>query len=165
LTRQAGTSVELNQTIRPEAFVLLREDLSITAPVEFEGQLLHTGHGILVLTGTIKAILTGTCARCLQPVPLTMETSLQETFKPMSDQTDGDADDLEVVYGYMGQDLDISQALIDNLIPMLPARLICREECAGFCPICGADRNTSPCDCLESGKGKLSPFDDLKQLL
>ena len=165
LTRQTGASMELVLEYGPEVFGLIHDDLSIQYPVTFTGQLLHTDHGILVLTGTIKADLTGTCARCLQPVPLTVETSLRETFEPLAEPSPEGEDQPEEAYSYTGYDLAIDQALRDNLIPLLPARLICREDCAGICPVCGADRNTSPCDCLATGKGRPSPFDALKQLL
>ena len=68
-------------------------------------------------------------------------------------------------YRYTGHALDIDQALRDNLIPMLPQRPVCREDCAGICPVCGVNRNVTPCSCLSEGKGKASPFDDLKKLL
>lgn len=165
LTRQAGISMELALEYSPEEFGLIRDDLSLAFPVAFAGQLLHTDHGILILTGTLKAVFSGTCARCLQPVPLTIETSIRETFEPMTEPSAEGEELPEVSYGYAGLELDIDQALRDNLIPLLPARLICREDCAGICPVCGADRNASPCDCLAAGKGRPSPFDALKQLL
>jgi len=165
LTRQAGTSIELDLEIGPEAFGLLREDLSLESPVAFTGQLMHTDHGILILTGTMKAKLAGICARCLQPVPLMIETSLNETFEPEDQKTGSDEEQPSEAYGHTGLALEIDQVLRDNLIPLLPVRLICRDDCAGLCPVCGVDRNVNPCDCLSGGKGKPSPFDALKQLL
>ena len=165
LTRQAGTSMELELIRDPEAFSLRRDDISFESPIIFSGQLLHTNHGILVLTGTLKTNLIATCARCLQPVHLTIETSLEETYQPKTELLAVGEDQPEETYEYSGYELDVDQALRDNLIPLLPVRLICREDCVGICPACGADRNTSPCDCMAAGKGKFSPFDALKQLL
>jgi len=31
----------------------------------------------------------------------------------------------------------------------IPGRLLCRPDCRGLCPQCGADRNTEPCRCEE----------------
>lgn len=157
--------MELVLEYGPEEFGLIRDDLAIETPVAFTGQLLHTDHGILILTGILKAGFTGTCARCLQPVPLTVETGVRETFEPLTERSAEGEELPEESYGYEGLAIDIDQALRDNLIPLLPPRLICREDCAGICPVCGADRNDSPCDCLAAGKGRPSPFDALKQLL
>jgi uncharacterized protein len=27
---------------------------------------------------------------------------------------------------------------------------LCREDCQGLCPVCGADKNTGACSCVES---------------
>jgi len=27
---------------------------------------------------------------------------------------------------------------------------LCREDCQGLCPVCGADKNTGTCSCEES---------------
>jgi uncharacterized protein len=29
----------------------------------------------------------------------------------------------------------------------LPLAALCRVDCAGFCPVCGANRNEDPCSC------------------
>jgi len=31
-----------------------------------------------------------------------------------------------------------------------PAWMLCREDCAGLCPKCGADLNEGPCQCARS---------------
>jgi uncharacterized protein len=165
LTRQTGSSLDLELERSPEAFSLCRDDLAVDTSVAFSGQLLHTDHGILVLNGTLRATLTGNCARCLQPIPLTIETGLHETFQPAAELLAEGEDRTDEAYAYIGNMLDADQALRDNLIPLLPARLICSDDCAGICPTCGNNRNTSPCDCLTADKGRPSPFATLKQLL
>jgi uncharacterized protein len=29
----------------------------------------------------------------------------------------------------------------------LPNDVLCRDDCAGICPVCGIDRNAGTCDC------------------
>ncbi len=165
MTGQPGTSLELDLQVSREMFGLQQEDLSLASPVEFAGRLQHTGHGILVLTGHASASFVSICARCLKPVPLTVQTDVRETFEPTNDLPDNGEEQPGETYGYTGHKLDIGQALRDNLIPLLPARVICKDDCAGICPVCGADRNENPCDCLDPEKGRQGPFDALKQLL
>jgi uncharacterized protein len=33
----------------------------------------------------------------------------------------------------------------------LPSRRLCREECKGLCPVCGADLNAGECACEPGG--------------
>jgi uncharacterized protein len=30
----------------------------------------------------------------------------------------------------------------------MPLRVLCREDCAGLCAICGADKNSETCSCV-----------------
>jgi len=44
-------------------------------------------------------------------------------------------------------ELNLSADLIDILLLALPAKILCREDCAGLCPVCGADLNSTSCGC------------------
>jgi len=35
----------------------------------------------------------------------------------------------------------------EQILLALPSRRLCREECKGLCPTCGADLNAGRCDC------------------
>ena len=50
-------------------------------------------------------------------------------------------------YALEGEEVDLAGPLRDNLLLELPSTVLCREECAGLCPACGADRNTTDCGC------------------
>jgi len=36
---------------------------------------------------------------------------------------------------------------IKETLLALPMKPLCREECKGFCPVCGGNRSLSPCTC------------------
>ena len=40
--------------------------------------------------------------------------------------------------------LDLSAWARDALVLELPDKILCREDCAGLCPVCGRDFNTDP---------------------
>ena len=128
LTGQPGSLTELDLQISQEAFGLQRDDLSLSSPVLFTGTLRHTEHGMLILSGQVKASFTGICARCLKSVSLDADTQVQESFEPAGTLPDNGEMQPGDTYGYAGLELDIGQALRDNLIPLLPVRVICQEE-------------------------------------
>lgn len=134
----------------------------LTRPPFFSGLLQNVGNGILTLTGRVSTGYEGECARCLQPVREELDLPLAETFRPVS-STDESADEDD--YRYEGNQLDIGQAIRDNLLPVIPQRLLCRETCPGLCPDCGANLNDEDCGCATAREGRLSPFDQLKELL
>jgi uncharacterized protein len=35
----------------------------------------------------------------------------------------------------------------DEILLAVPMTAICRPDCAGICPVCGRNRNLTPCDC------------------
>jgi uncharacterized protein len=45
--------------------------------------------------------------------------------------------------------LDVSQEIRDTVILGLPSKILCREDCRGICPRCGANLNETNCDCIK----------------
>ncbi len=43
--------------------------------------------------------------------------------------------------------LNVSQEIRDQVILGMPLKFLCREDCRGLCPMCGADLNVRECNC------------------
>ena len=72
---------------------------------------------------------------------------------------EGDADVRSIDGQHM---LDLTDALSQYRSAALPLAPVCREECKGICPDCGADRNETTCAC----EPKLDPrWDKRRELL
>jgi uncharacterized protein len=125
----------------------------------------------VVVRGTVRATPRASCARCLTPVHLEQVSEVTELHRAVTapgarraarrdERRDGrgdehlafDADDEEVVedldYELVDGDtaLDLDQMVRDAVVVGQPVRVLCRTDCAGLCPTCGADRNTEPCE-------------------
>lgn len=112
-------------------------------------RLTRTVSGILVSARlTVETDLA--CARCLAPFHRPLEIAFDEEFVPERDPATGapgagaDPDAFRID---VRQHLDLSEAIRQYEQAALPISPLCREECAGLCPRCGADRNESPCGC------------------
>jgi uncharacterized protein len=46
--------------------------------------------------------------------------------------------------------LETDPILIEQLQLNIPMKPLCRPDCQGLCPVCGADRNAGACSCVES---------------
>ena len=57
-------------------------------------------------------------------------------------------DELEMGW-FQGHEIDLSAFLLEIMTLALPLQPLCKEDCHGLCPGCGADRNAGPCDCDE----------------
>ena len=43
--------------------------------------------------------------------------------------------------------IDMDELVMTDVTLELQFRLLCREDCKGLCPICGADLNETTCNC------------------
>ena len=48
--------------------------------------------------------------------------------------------------------LDLTGVIREELVLDVPTLVLCREDCAGLCPTCGADLNAGPCACVRSAE-------------
>jgi uncharacterized protein len=73
-------------------------------------------------------------------------------------------DDLETdVYDH--DQIDLNALLETETTLGLPMKPLCREECRGLCPTCGASRNAAPCDCAPAADPRWSPLKGLADRL
>jgi uncharacterized protein len=109
------------------------------SPVAFELRLEAVMEGVLV-TGEAQAELVGECVRCLDEVRDEIVADFQELFVYEESDTaqhpqDGEDDDVSRLEGDL---LDLEPLLRDAVVLMLPFQPLCREDCPGLCPRCGA---------------------------
>jgi DUF177 domain-containing protein len=91
--------------------------------------------------------LVGSCNRCMEPARVSLEVDSSEY---VADERSGDAavdEDLDSAYVDHDQ-LDLALWARDSIAEVVPVIVFCREDCAGLCPTCGANRNLAPCDCV-----------------
>lgn len=94
--------------------------------------------GVLA-TGTAGVDWAAACRRCLQPVAGRTEAEFRELYseKPVEGET----------FPIAHESVDLELVAREAILLDLPLAPLCREECAGLCPTCGADRNEGSCDC------------------
>ena len=100
--------------------------------------------GVLV-SARAQAPVTGECGRCLREINETLDATFQELYAYEHSTTDETADEDEV--GRMQGDLiDLEPELRDAVVLALPNHPLCREDCPGLCPECGARWDELPAD-------------------
>ena len=86
----------------------------------------------------LEVQLDGPCMRCLEPAERLIEVDAREVDQP------GSGDDDELTSPYVTRDeLDLRSWSRDALALALPAQIVCRDDCAGLCAICGENLNTA----------------------
>ncbi len=162
ISRSKEAFIEIETELDPDDLAVSIQDYRLIGPLSFTGRLQAAGDGVFALNGRLTAAYEGECARCLIPVQCRADVALKETYRPAAAPEEGEVEDS---YRYEGYTVDILPAIRDNLVLALPQRLLCRDDCRGLCPICGANLNEKTCGCAEVGSSGGSPFDQLKNLL
>jgi uncharacterized protein len=83
--------------------------------------------------------LHGPCMRCLRDAVVDVEVDARE-YHALADDA---ADDLRSEY-VVDDGLQLSQWARDAIATVLPEQILCREDCAGLCAVCGKDLNEEP---------------------
>ena len=94
-------------------------------------------HGGYALRLRFSAALAGPCMRCLEPGALSVTVDAREV-----DQAGG-GEELSSPY-VDGEELDVAAWARDAYALALPNQILCREDCVGLCPECGANLNEDP---------------------
>jgi uncharacterized protein len=92
-----------------------------------------TGGGFALRLG-FAATLAGPCMRCLKDARREVAVDAREVDVP------GEGEELCSPY-VRDQTLDLSAWAHDAFALALPAQVLCRDGCAGLCPVCAVDLN------------------------
>ena len=150
LSRLEKENIRLEGSEPPE-FILLAEGdaFTVSSVVSYKLDISKVSGGALV-SGEVETEISGECGRCLAPVSRRIAT---EKFQFFVETPPG----MEVC--------DISDEIRTEITLALPMNLLCREDCRGLCPECGADLNFEKCSCgpkSSQGSGVWDALDGLK---
>ena len=143
------------------SFDLDREDFRLAEAVTLEGRIVPVEPGVFRLTGGVATRIIVPCVRCLESFEMAVDESLDLLYLPQSANTAPVLDDgkglLDVDRGlsseelaaafYRDERIDLREMVVEQIVLSLPMKPLCRPDCRGLCPECGANRNDSDCEC------------------
>ncbi len=122
--------------------VHLAADLTLKS---FRGQVVfsRTPQG-LYASGRLAGEMRTDCGRCLEPYSQPLTANIAELFIfPPENARPGD-----LVVPEEGI-LDLTPLVREDMLLSMPLRPLCRPDCRGLCPNCGANLNVESCTCAE----------------
>lgn len=127
----------------------LEEWLTPLSPLTIHGFVDRFGE-VLTIRGEATAAIEQTCSRCAVPFRTDLSTEIFVLCDRLGVDDEKMSRELEqeghLVY-HDGIRADITDAVRESIILALPISPLCREDCRGLCPGCGADLNTETCRC------------------
>ncbi len=167
---QLNVLSQLRQSIGSVATLSLDEPI-----VRLDEVTLRRLTGSLTLLRTDRGLLASfegasyvreRCARCLADSDCAIDIRFNEEFVPLTDANTGarisiaqDEDTYRIGPAF---DLDLRDALREYLLIAEPLKPLCRPDCAGLCPTCGANLNDGACSCapaVDKRWGALAGFE------
>ena len=108
-----------------------------------------TGESVSVRVSLVAAARLE-CVRCLTVFDQTIQTPLEVFAERAGRGRPRDEETLErdeFMRFHDGRQLDLRDEARESLLLEIPMVPLCREDCRGLCPRCGADLNAGPCGC------------------
>jgi uncharacterized protein len=136
LLRQPGAVRDVALDV--DAASLDAEHERLVGDIHVELRLTALNDGIDV-DGTVTADWATVCRRCLIDVWGTAVGVVDELYQ--IEPLDPDA------YVIEDGQLDLAPLVRETALLELDSERLCRDDCAGLCPVCGVDRNTTECSC------------------
>jgi uncharacterized protein len=90
---------------------------------------LESVHEGILVTVNGDSFADTECSRCLEPMQEEIEIEIQELFHYHPQEEDG--------FVIQQDRVDLEQAIIDAVVPNLPIKPLCSEDCLGLCADCG----------------------------
>ncbi|MEY3679479.1 MAG: hypothetical protein RL547_91 [Actinomycetota bacterium] len=116
-----------------------------------------TNDGIVV-AGSLTVRFHGACRRCLRDVDGERSVEVHELYQ--QSRTVPDAFPIE------NDQIDLRPMVRETVLLDVPDAPLCRPDCPGMCPICGADRATETCACaVETVDPRWSVLSELRDTL
>ena len=123
----------------PSAILELEQepDLRVESPVRYDLRVNTVSNRVLV-KGVIAVDMSFACWRCDTFFRQTVSEPAFECIREFQDPNES---------------LDLTQDIREAMILSFPSHPVCRIDCRGLCPQCGANLNKGPCGCTARSSG------------
>lgn len=142
------------------------DDAFLEAPVAADFVLTHKGKDLRV-DGSVRTAMRYQCSRCLKEFSSRLEARFDLCYLPQAEwkpdeEVELKYEDMGIGY-YDGISLDVDLMVLEQIELVMPMKFVCREDCRGLCPSCGADLNEGPCPCkVDASDSRLAALRDFR---
>lgn len=127
--------------LEPAELEITPEEMALIGGVRLDGRISNVGD-VLLLKARLSGRVRRTCGRCLKEFTADAEAEVVEKFYPAgAENIENDA------FVYDSDVIEITEPLREGLLLAEPMQALCKPDCRGLCPVCGADLNEGDCGC------------------
>lgn len=141
-------AIKVEADLTPDDDVWMEGDARPVSGIRVTGRLSEAGSGRYYFSGAFAGAVAGECRRCLVAVTTPVAGEVHLIY---ADADDENADEPDVLpLAERGRMLDLRPAMREQWLLEAALLPLCRPDCRGFCPTCGADLNANPCPCART---------------
>lgn len=146
--------VVISEALNPGIVDLRSSEFTQSSPLVVEAVATLISEEIRI-KGQLGVEVETLCCRCLESMHIPVKKSFDLFYRSHQTQSDVKRDEeielksseLDVGF-YVGRGLEFNDTLREQVLIEMPMKPVCRPDCRGLCPQCGANMNLAPCHCL-----------------
>jgi uncharacterized protein len=141
-------AVSVDDTLPADDPVWEAGDPTPSEPLHVKGRLSAAGPSRFYWHGSIEGNVELACSRCLGDTAAHVSNEAHLIFAEAD--AEGVEDDPDVfLLDDRSPNLDLRPAVREQWLLNVPGYALCRDDCKGLCPTCGAELNLGPCECQQ----------------
>ena len=122
---------ELNEDIPAQKWEMDSDDIKFVDAIHIVSRFRKEFSNVIVET-RITAKKDIVCSRCLESAHQILEQEVKRDY----------------VLEELGEYLDIDDDIREEILLNFPMKVLCKSDCKGLCPNCGANLNSEQCKCM-----------------
>jgi len=140
--------------------------IGFVCPLEVDVKVSKTGNKFLI-DGTLSGGVRLRCDRCLEPFEMKVKSNFNlylaaRPSGPDEEEVELLDEDMEVDF-IKGDTVDLDDIVREQIYLSIPMKCVCKSDCRGLCPRCGANLNKAQCSCRsESAHPAFSNLEKLR---
>ncbi len=141
-----GKELSVSPDLGLSSFKFSGMPYTVTDYAEYMLTVTGEGSSRVRIRGHIDLQLSVPCSRCLDDVRISESLDIDRSID-FTQVREGTLEDVNDICFMNEESLDTDVLVYNELIPHLPMKILCREDCAGLCPVCGHKLNLGDCGC------------------
>ncbi|MDO4219008.1 MAG: DUF177 domain-containing protein [Synergistaceae bacterium] len=128
------------------------QEYRLTRPLSVHVEAVRSAERI-ILSISLEAEIETACARCLEPAKTQTSSTLHwifSTTREDEEQRDEWKYDEVVLLDSWEEHIELGDYVWETFVTTLPVSVLCKADCRGLCPNCGANLNKQTCNCHDA---------------
>ncbi len=142
ILKETGGKMDVDGEAALSDTEFLGETYRFTAPLKIKGHISNNGKS-LILNAVCEGEMITECARCMKDITVPINFLIDENLVRAGEEASEDDD----VIVFEDTQIDLDDIAAACFLMNIEGRYLCRDDCKGLCPECGADLNEGDCGC------------------